>query len=121
MLSHANRARTGEGRDALRQLAVAEWSFEQRNGRSGTLEDLTHDAVSRILLIEPDLTSHQLGDGGSWWAWRRSESGLVFAIGALSGNDRLFYADGDMPPVEPPPNAPWRTTDDGNWSGDCHW
>lgn len=108
-------------RDALRQLVIAQGSFAQRNGHSGTLTDLQKDIVSRTLVKEPDSLTLQLDEFGSWWAWRRSESGWVFAIGGLPGDDRIFYTDGESPPLGPPPGAPWRTTDDGNWSGDCYW
>lgn len=108
-------------RDGLRQLAIAQMSFAQRNSQSGTLADLQKDVVCRTLVKEPDLLTIQLDEAGSWWAWRRSESGWVFAIGGPPGDDRTFYTDGESPPIGPPPGGPWRTTDDGNWSGDCYW
>lgn len=108
-------------RDALRQLAIAQISFAQRNGRCGTLAELQKDVVSKTLVRDPGQLILHMDEPGSWWAWRRSESGWVFAIGGLPGEDRTFYADGESPPIGPPPGEPWRITDDGNWSGDCYW
>jgi hypothetical protein len=55
----------------------------------------------------------------AYWASLRSESGWVFSIGASAGT--TMYCDDLMSPVNAPPGPKWRTTDDGNWSGDCYW
>jgi len=108
-------------RDALRQLAIAQRSFAERHGRSATLEDLQSESATKTLVREPGLLNHRVEDDGSWWTWRRSEAGWVFAIGGFPGDGRLAYADGEGPPSASPPGPLWRSPDDGNWSGDCFW
>ena len=55
----------------------------------------------------------------SWWASERSDAGWLFAIGAAE--DTTCYLDDATEPIAGPPGAGWRSTDDGNWSGDCYW
>lgn len=109
-----------EARDALRMLDHAETSFRGSHDRYGTLEELAADPLARLILSETTVVAHDVTPDG-WWAWQRSDAGLVFAIGRGDDNSGPCYYDGAQVPTSSPPSGGWRLSDDGNWSGDCYW
>lgn len=108
-------------RDTLRRLPFAHRSLIQRNGRTATLDELTNDVVTKLVVKASEAVNHRVEPDGTWWASCESEAGWVFAIGGVPGDDHTYYADCDAAPTAPPPGPGWRTVDDGNWSGDCRW
>jgi hypothetical protein len=55
------------------------------------------------------ITMHVTEDGQQWWAWRRTASGWVFAIGAKEApNDRWEYDGPDVPTGGPGDYPAWR-------------
>lgn len=55
------------------------------------------------------ITLHVAVDGQQWWAWRRTVSGWVFAIGAIEApNDRWEYDGPDVPSAGPGTDPSWR-------------
>lgn len=55
------------------------------------------------------ITMHVSEDGQQWWAWRRTASGWVFAIGAKEApNDRWEYDGPDEPSGGPGIDHAWR-------------
>lgn len=105
-------------RDRLRRLALAERAFHDAKGEFGSFTDLLLDPVARSLMPEDEVTPIHLGEA-SWWAVEQSEAGWLFAIGG--DENATFYFDGDTAPETCPPGSAWRSSDDGNWSGDCYW
>jgi hypothetical protein len=83
------------------------------------MEELLADPGVRSLVGELETITLARARRDGWWAWRRSESGWVFAIGA-TGHQPLGwrYYDGPERPQGGPLGAGWRTSDTGNWSGD---
>lgn len=58
---------------------------------------------------EAGITMHVSPDGQRWWAWRRTVSGWVFAIGASEApHDRWEYDGPDAPPGGPGSDPRWR-------------
>ena len=67
------------------------------------------DPAARTLLEEAESIEASRVHESGWWAWERSESGWVFAIGAtgdLSPGWRYF--GGSEPPEDGPPGRDWR-------------
>jgi hypothetical protein len=55
------------------------------------------------------ITTHVTEDGQQWWAWRRTASGWVFAIGAKEApNDRWEYDGPEVPSGGPRDYPGWR-------------
>jgi hypothetical protein len=105
-------------RERLRRLALAQRSFRNDQGRFGSLPTLRVNPVTGSLAPGGDSIEFHL-DQDSWWAYERSEAGWIFAIGGA--HDTTYYFDSGAPPQSGPPDDSWRSTDDGNWSGDCYW
>jgi hypothetical protein len=110
-------------RDALRQLAIAQALHHQQHGRfAATTIELAMTTAARPFVKPHALTEAAMRTTGErWWTSRRAESGWIFAIGSHDGTP--MYFDGPAHPLTGPSTSDdgWRTTDDGNWSGDCHW
>jgi hypothetical protein len=106
-------------RDALRKLALSQSAYHRSRGRFGSIEELRSDVAARTLLEEPEAITVARARRDDWWAWRRSKSGWVFAIGSMSDQPLGWrYYDGPEPPEDGPLGAGWRGSDTGNWSGD---
>jgi hypothetical protein len=112
-----------ETRLALRGVLFSQKSHLDSHGRfASDLGALRNDIRAALMLDGPTAgISFILGDAADqWYAWNQSASGWVFAVAMNSnGWDGTYYWDGLGAP--PPPGSAWRSTDDGNWSGDCHW
>lgn len=104
---------------ALKNLDLAQATYHQLHGNYATIYELAADTSARTLLQGATALAVHI-DGDSWWACRQSESGWTFAIGRTPTSGPWYFDDAD-PPTAPPPSTGWRTHDDGNWSGDCHW
>ena len=104
----------------LRMVGNLQQQYWHERGKYATGRELAvYPPAIRQLQISDlanvDIEVHQ----EAYWAALRSESGWVFAIGASA--DTTFYCDDHAPPEKAPPGPKWRTTDDGNWCGDCYW
>lgn len=108
-----------ETRMSLRNLDSAQQAFFEQHGRYASHSELSLDTVARLLLPENAPIDLHLEDD-SWWTWKRSESGWIFAIGRNPETGARYF-DGDEPPDSPLSGPGWRAEDDGNWSGDCYW
>lgn len=107
-------------REALRSLGFAQSAYWRNQGLFGTLGKLRGDVAAGILLRDADGVTVVEAGARNWWAWGRSESGWVFALGCAHAGDPLdlrFY-DGPDVPVEGPGGAMWSSADAGNWCGD---
>jgi len=107
-------------RAALQSLAFAEGAFWRTHGRFASMEELMADVSARYLLEEPETVTVAESDPVSWWAWRKSESGWVFAIGCPGGGEPLDlrYYDGPTVPDDGLMSPGWFPGDEGNWSDD---
>lgn len=105
-------------RERLRRLALAERAFRGDRGQFGSLSELRINLASLSLVPAGHPIEILLGNN-SWWASECSEAGWIFSIGGE--RDSTYYFDGAAGPVSGPPGDGWRSTDDGNWSGDCYW
>lgn len=105
-------------RTRLRTLALAQSAYHDRLNRYGSRLMLMTDPAS-LSLVDVDTVANVVTSLGAWSAWLRSDAGWVFAIGGRDG--QTHYSDGYQPIDTFPPADGWRTSDDGNWSGDCHW
>lgn len=111
-----------ETRQALRWIGTCHLGHYNNLGRyrkdlmSGVLLD---DFTSQGLPNEHGITMRVRKDGLAWYAWRRTPSGHVLAIGMTNGRDEWLYEGEDPPrgfpgsdpswgdgPYETPPN--WR-------------
>jgi hypothetical protein len=106
-------------RTVLRSLGLAQAGYRRVHDRFGSMEALLVDARARYLVEEPETMTVARVTANDWWAWRRSESGWVFAIGC-AGDDPLDlrYFDGRQVPEHGPLEGGWTNSDTGNWSGD---
>ncbi len=105
-------------RERLRRLALAERAFRGDRGRFGSLSELRLSLAALSLIPAGHPIEILLGNN-SWWASECSEAGWIFSIGGEQ--DSTYYFNGAAMPVSGPPGDGWRSTDDGNWSGDCYW
>lgn len=106
-------------REALRRLALAQSGYWNSHRRFASMAELVSDAGLSTLLVMPETITIANGSAEAWWAWSRSESGWVFAIGALGAQPLGWrYFDGPEAPGEGPLGTDWRISDRGNWNGD---
>ncbi len=105
-------------RTRLRTLALAQSAYRDRLNRYGSRFMLMTDPAS-LSLVDVDLVANVVTSPGAWSAWLRSDAGWAFGIGGRDG--QTHYWDGYQPIDTFPPADGWRTSDAGNWSGDCHW
>lgn len=89
---------------ALRTLNVAQDAAFRRDGRYSrtVLSKLEAIFLSDGLPAEHGVEMSVSGNSQSWWAWRRTVTGWVFAIGASSPLNRTMFFDGPEPPLGPP-------------------
>ncbi len=105
-------------RTRLKKLALAQSAYHDRHAGYGSRFALMTDPAS-VSLVERDAFANVVARQEAWRAWLRSDAGWVFGIGGRDG--QTYYFDGDEPIDTFPPTQGWRTGDEGNWSGDCHW
>lgn len=108
---------------ALRWLHVCHMGWWRREDRyvDGLLAAISSPDDRRGL--EPSAGFHEVvaSDGTSWYAWRRTVSGWVFAIGASGVPPDQWLYDGPTPPRGPPGEdsawgeSPFGTTEGPNW------
>lgn len=112
-----------ETTDALETLANAHMGWYQNHGHryQSDLMDKFGEVYARGLPAEHGITMKVSGSGQSWYAWRRTSSGLVFGIGAAGPPpDQRFFEgmepprgfpkvspDWSLPPHERGPNWEW--------------
>lgn len=99
---------------ALRWLATCQMGWHRRPGgqyRDDLLEVLAGTWGSTGLPEPPGIEMFVGGSGDSWYAWRRTISGWVFAIGAAGPPPDQWTFDGPTPPIGPPGVDPaWGTS-----------
>lgn len=101
-----------ETTDALRWLATCHMGWYRRNNRyRDDLLDLLTDDFTKYGLPQPSgITMHVSAGGNAWYAWRRTISGWVFAIGAAGPPPDQWEYDGPIPPSGFPGEDPaWGT------------
>ncbi|SDS89172.1 Uncharacterized membrane protein [Pseudarthrobacter equi] len=78
--------------------------------RADLIDALGPEALaSRGLPNEAAITMHVAKDGQGWWAWRRTVTGWVFAIGAIEAPNDRWEFDGPKVPAGGPGSDPsWR-------------
>jgi hypothetical protein len=99
-------------RDALRRLSNAQMGRHRNQGRyDPELLEVLRDALVRVDRLPPDLGIRlAVGDDGqSWYAWRTTPSGYVFAVGASApchvlpdGEPTDWRYEGHEAPTGPP-------------------
>ncbi len=90
-----------ETKEALRWLATCQMGWYRNHGgryRPDLLERL-EDFSSRGLPKEHGIVMEVRSDGQAWYAWRRTVSGWVFAIGAGAKPPDQWFYDGADPPT----------------------
>lgn len=81
------------------------WRKENRYVRD-LLERISSPNDSHGLAPDAGYTEHVTRDGSSWYAWRRTVSGRVFAIAATDAPPNQWLYDGADPPDGPPLRDP---------------
>lgn len=110
-----------ETRAALEWLATCHMShYRNRGAYRSDLMDVLGDFDRQGLPHDHGMEMVVARGGASWYAWRRTPSGLVLGIGAASEPpDQWFYAGMD-PPAGPPTRDPrWEqwTSESPDWRG----
>ena len=105
-----------ETKRALRWIATCQMGWGRREtGYRADILDVVGDLSSHGLPGDGGVTVLVAPDGGSWYAWRRTPSGWVFAIGAAGSPPDQWEYDG----VEPPSGFPGESPDWGSGPLDC--
>jgi hypothetical protein len=122
-----------ETTDALETLANAHmgWYRSHGNRYQRDLLERFGDVYARGLPAEHGITMRVSGSGQSWYAWRRTPSGLCFGIGAAGPPpDQRFFegteppggspkvSAGWLPPHERGPNWEWVDDPNDEWHDD---
>ena len=96
--------------EALEALASAQmgWYRSTGNRYQRDLLERFGDVYARGLAKPHGITMDVSRSGQSWYAWRRTPSGLCFAIGAAGPpSDQRFYEDMEAPRGFPKANPDW--------------
>jgi hypothetical protein len=102
-----------ETTEALETLANAQmgWYRSSKNRYQPVLLESFGDVYARGLPSEHGITMEVSRTGQSWFAWRRTPSGLCFAIGAAGPPpDHRFYEGMEPPRGFPKANPDWTLT-----------
>jgi hypothetical protein len=84
---------------ALRWIGTCQMGWGRREtGYRADILDVVGDLSSHGLPGDGGITVLVSPDGGSWYAWRRTSSGWVFAIGAAGPPPDQWEYDGPVPP-----------------------
>ena len=101
-----------ETKDALTYVHLCHAGHFRQRGhyRDELLEMLGADTFAKKGLPEGEVPKmHVSQDGQLWWAWQRTVTGWVFAIGASEApNDRWEYDRPDVPAGGPGVDPAWR-------------
>lgn len=96
---------------ALRWIGTCQMGWGRREtGYRADILDVVGDLSSHGLPGDGGITVLVSPDGGSWYAWRRTPSGWVFAIGAAGPPPDQWEYDG----AEPPSGFPGESSDWGS-------
>ncbi|MBI2704029.1 MAG: hypothetical protein HYX32_01875 [Actinobacteria bacterium] len=96
---------------ALRWIGTCQMGWGRREtGYRADILDVVGDLSSHGLPGDGGITVMVSPDGGSWYAWRRTPSGWVFAIGAAGPPPDQWEYDGP----EPPSGFPGESSDWGS-------
>jgi hypothetical protein len=88
-----------ETTSALRSIATCQMGWGQREtGYRADILEVVGDLSSHGLQGDGDIQVAISASGESWYAWRRTVSGWVFAIGAAAEATDLWEFDGPKPP-----------------------
>jgi hypothetical protein len=84
------------------------WYRNEPEGRYKLMPDAVLSALARGLPDDHGIQMRVRPKGRSWYTWRRTVSGWVFAVGAAAPpSDQRFY-DGPEPPEGfPSPRGTW--------------
>jgi hypothetical protein len=119
--------------DALETLASAHMGWYQSSGNryEHDLMDKFGEVYARGLPAEHGITMKVSGSRQSWYAWRRTPSGLYFGIGAAGPPPDQRFFEGMAPPRGSPkvspdwlpphergPNWEWVDDPDDSWGAD---
>jgi len=98
-----------ETRRALEWLATCHMGHYRNRGiYRSDLMTVLGDLTKQGLPSEHGVQMTVAADGGSWYAWRRTPSGLVLGIGAAAAPpDQWFYAATQPPDATPSPKDGW--------------
>lgn len=100
-----------ETKRALRWIGTCQLGWGRRDmGYRADILDVVGDLSSYGLSGDGGITVLVSPDGGSWYAWRRTASGWVFAIGAGGPPPDQWEYDG----AEPPSGFPGESSDWGS-------
>jgi hypothetical protein len=110
-----DRREFGETTAALRWLGTCQMGWYRNNDADRYRPDLLNfvfDGVAGERLPDPHgVTMRVSADGQKWFAWRRTISGWVFAIGSAGPPPDQWEYDGPEPPTSFPGEDPaWGTT-----------
>lgn len=101
-----------ETKDSLSYLHLCHAGHYRQRGRyrDDLLDMLGPDTFAKKGLPEgAGITMHVADDGQQWWAWRKTVTGWVFAIGASEApNDRWEYDGPSVPLGGPGVDPAWR-------------
>jgi hypothetical protein len=102
--------------DLLTFLAMAHMGWYRHDNRyqDKTLGIASSAGPFHALSTPHGITLHISEDGRSWWAWRETQAGWVFGIGAVGEPPSQWFYDGPQPPLSGP------GTDPQAWDGAPH-
>jgi hypothetical protein len=89
-----------ETTDALRWLGTCQMGWHRNRGgryRTDMLERMSNDFSRQGLPEEHGITMRVRDDGQAWYAWRRTVTGWVFAVGAAGPPPDQWEYDGPEP------------------------
>ncbi|MFP5325997.1 MAG: hypothetical protein ACLGHT_00775 [Acidimicrobiia bacterium] len=99
-----------ETTEALRWLGTCQMGWYRNRDAGRYREDLLDFVLdsyaTRGLPHPPEIQMRVSADGQKWFAWRRTASGWVFAIGAAGPPPDQWEYDGPEPPVDFPGDDP---------------
>jgi hypothetical protein len=96
-----------ETTSVLQWIATCQMGWGRREtGYRADILDVVGDLTSRGLVGPDGIEVWVSSDAGSWYAWRRTVSGWVFAIGAAGRPPDQWQYDGPEPPSGPPGESP---------------
>jgi len=92
---------------ALQWIATCQMGWGRREtGYRADILDVVGDLTSHGVPGDGGIQVRVSPDGGSWYAWRRTVSGWVFAIGAAGPPPDEWQYDGPQPPLGFPGESP---------------
>lgn len=107
---------------ALRWIATCQMGWGRREtGYRADILDVVGDLTSHGIAGDGGIEVQVSSDGESWFAWRRTVTGWVFAIGAAGPPPDQWQFDGPEPPAGFPGESPEWGSDPQDYEAGPNW